>query len=91
MLARQPTFRSWFWCSSSASSGPVRGAGSVWSSAVAATGAGATAPGPVQLSFALPSSEPRAAGISRALKDGSITATAIRNFGDSDGMPVGGP
>jgi len=45
----------------------------------------------VQLSFALPSSEPRAAGISRALKDGSITATAIRNFGGCDGMPGGGP
>jgi hypothetical protein len=45
----------------------------------------------VQLSLALPRSEPRAAGISRAMKDGSITATAIGNFGDCDGMPGGGP
>jgi len=42
-------------------------------------------------SSAPPSSEPRATDTSAVLKDGSITATAIRNFGDCDGMPGDGP
>jgi hypothetical protein len=53
MLARQPTFRSWFFgCSRSAFSEAARVAGSVWSCAAAATMAGATAPGPVRRSCA---------------------------------------
>jgi hypothetical protein len=52
--------------------------------------AGATAPGPVQRSCAPRSSERRAAGTSRALKGGSIIATAIRNFDDCDGTPSSG-
>jgi len=49
-----------------------------------------TAPGPVQCSREPPSSETRAADTSKALKGDSITATAIRNFGDCVGTPSSG-
>jgi len=90
MLALQPTFRSWFWCSSSGSSETARVAGSLWSSVAAATMAAGTVPGLVQRSCAPLSSALRAADTSKALKGGSIIVIVIRNFGDCVAMQSSG-
>ncbi len=86
MLARQPTFRSWFWCSSSVSSEAARVAAFVWSFADAAVVAGGTARIRARPSCAPPGNGRHVSGISRVPKGASITGTAIRNFGDCGGM-----
>ena len=87
MLAQQPTFWSWFRCSSSVSRVAAHVVAFFSFFAGGAAVAGGTA-----WSRALPSFVPsgngrHVGGISRVSKDASIIATAITNFGDCSEIP----